>query len=409
VTADLTYSFADMAAVADHLSEQLATPPLAERCRDRWPHQSLSRGAAGVAVLHGTRAQAGHDSPKRAHAWLSLAVRDGVSAGPGTGLWFGAPAVAFAIAASAPGHYRTATQALDRDIAYMAQARLRAANHRIAAAARPPLSEFDLVRGLTGLGAYFLHCDPGSRLLRQVLRYLVRLTEPVPADDAAGIAAPGWWSGDDPNLRTRTDGGHANLGMAHGIAGPLALLALAARRGITVTGQAEAIDRICALLDAWQQPGTAGPWWPAWITLPDLRDGRTSQPGPARPSWCYGTPGLARAQQLAAIARHDRTRQADAENALARCVSDPAQTARLSQPGLCHGWAGTLATTWHAARDAPSSHLDTATGPLARALAESAHGDHPYGLINGYAGAALILHAIASQAPGRWGGCLLIT
>jgi hypothetical protein len=41
-------------------------------------------------------------------------------------------------------------------------------------------------------------------------------------------------------------------------------------------------------------------------------------------------------------------------------------------------------------------------------LAESAHGDHPYGLINGYAGAALTLHAIATQTPGRWVGCLLI-
>jgi hypothetical protein len=43
------------------------------------------------------------------------------------------------------------------------------------------------------------------------------------------------------------------------IAGPLALLALAMRRGITVPGQDEAIDRICAWLDAWRQPGTAGP------------------------------------------------------------------------------------------------------------------------------------------------------
>ena len=408
MTAELARSFAGMAAVADDLSEMLAMPPLAEAGRDRWPHQSLSRGAAGVAVLHGTRAQAGLGSLERAHAWLGLAVRDSVSAGPGSGLWLGAPAIAFAIAASAPSHYRAATQALNQVITNMAQARLQAAHERIAAAARPALSEFDLVRGLTGLGAYLLHFEPDPWLLRQVLQYLVRLTEPVSAGDAAGIAAPGWWSADTPNLRTRTDGGHANLGMAHGIAGPLALLALAARKGITVTGQAEAIDRICAWLDAWCQPGAAGPWWPAWITLADLRDGRASQLGPARPSWCYGTPGLARAQQLAAIARHDRTRQADAENALARCVSDQAQTARLSEPGLCHGWAGTLAATWHAARDAASRHLAAAPEPLARALAESAHGDHPYGLINGYAGAALMLHAIATQAPGRWAGCLLI-
>ena len=409
MTAGLAGSPAGLAAVADRLSENLAVPPPARGAGGEWRHQSLSRGAAGVAVLHSTRAQAGLGSYDRAHAWLGLAVRGGVSTGPGSGLWFGAPAVAFAIAASSPGSYPAARQALSRAVADMTQARLRAARDRIASAARPPMSEFDLVRGLTGLGAYLLHFEPDPCLLLRVLDYLVRLTEPVPADDDAGTRAPGWWTGDNPGVQAGADGGHANLGMAHGIAGPLALLALAARREITVPGHAEAIDRICAWLDAWRQPGTAGPWWPTWITLADLRDQRTSQPGPGRPSWCYGTPGLARAQQLAAIARRDRARQADAEHALARCVSDPAQTARLSEPGLCHGWAGTAATTWHAARDAAGTGLGTATEPLARALARSARGSHPDGLINGSAGAALTLHAIATQTPGPWPGCLLIT
>lgn len=409
MTASLTRPPAGITAAAEALTESLALPPLAEAGSGGWRHQSLSRGAAGVAVLHGTRAQAGLGAPGRVHAWLSLAVRDGISTGTGSGLWFGAPAVAFAIAASAPGGYPAARQALNQAVADMTRARLRSARDRIAAAARPPLSEFDLVRGLTGLGAYLLHFEPDPSLLRQVLDYLVVLTEPVPAGDAAGIKAPGWWTADNPSVRTSVEGGHANLGMAHGIAGPLALLALATRREITVAGQAEAIDRICAWLGAWRQPATAGPWWPTWVTLPDLLGQQTSQPGPGRPSWCYGTPGLARAQQLAAIARRDRARQADAENALARCVSDPAQTARLSEPGLCHGWAGAAATTWHASRDAAGTGLDAATQALARALAESARGDHPYGLINGSAGAALTLHSIATQTPGPWPGCLLIT
>jgi hypothetical protein len=408
VIADLAGTTADMAAVADHLSDRLAAPPLPGEGASNWQHQSLSQGAAGVAVLHGVRAQAGHASPDRAHAWLTLAVRDGISASTGSGLWFGAPAVAFAIAVGPPGHYRSATQALNKIIIDMTQARLKTAHERIAAATRPRLSEFDLVRGLTGLGAYLLHCEPDLRLLRQILRYLVCLTEPVPAGDAAGIAAPGWWTSDNPNIWTSVDGGHGNLGMAHGIAGPLALLSLAMRRGLTVTGQAEAIDRISAWLDAWCQPGRNGPWWPGWISLPELRDGHPSRADPRRPSWCYGTPGLARAQQLAAIARQDRARQAHAENALAQCISDPAQLALLSEPGLCHGWAGIVATTWHAALDATSGHLHNAPTQLANSLAEAACGDHPYGLMQGYAGAALTLHAVATQTPSSWPGCLLI-
>jgi len=395
-----------LAAAAGSLTGKLAVPPPAE---EGWRRQSLSKGAAGVAIVHGVRAQNGQGSLALAHTWLRRAAAGGITNGSRAGLWFGAPAVAFAIAASAPGHYPEASLALKSLISNMTRERLHSAHARIDAAARPPLEEYDLVRGLTGLGACLLHGDPDPGLLTQVLRYLVRLTAPVPAADAAGPAAPGWWSSSNPNLTTSAPGGHANFGMAHGISGVLALLALSARHGITVPGQADAIDRICDHLDAWRQTGPAGPWWPTWITIAELREGRPSRPGPGRPSWCYGTPGIARALQLAALARCDRPRQAEAEDALARCVTDPAQTALLTGPGLCHGWAGTTAATWHAARDSGDATLSAAAGALAGPLASSADGDHPYGLIDGYAGAALTLHDLATRAAGTWTRCLLLT
>jgi hypothetical protein len=365
-----------------------------------------------VAILHGARAQAGHGSLGLAHAWLSHATDGGIADGPRTGLWLGAPAVAFAMAAAAPGHYGSATRVLKPVIDAMTRARLQVARDRITAGARPSMAEYDLVRGLTGLGAYYLTCDPGSERLLDVLHYLVRLTQPVPVSDAAGLDAPGWWSSDNPNRTTSTLGGHANFGMAHGIAGPLALLALAARRGITVPGQADAIDRIRDWLGIWRQQGAAGPWWPAWITATELREGAPGSSGPGRPSWCYGTPGLARAMQLAAIARHDKASQRDAENTLARCMTDLRQTARLTDPGLCHGWSGAVAATWHAARDATGSALADATIMLGRSLADAAAAapaDGPYGLIDGYAGAALTLQDLATGTPGTWPGCLLLT
>jgi lantibiotic biosynthesis protein len=132
---------------------------------------------------------------------------------------------------------------------------------------------------------------PASSALEHVLDYLVRLTEPLRAD---GETLPGWWTGDDPSFTSAPAfaGGHANLGMAHGITGPLTLIALAT---ITVGGQDEAISRICGWLDNWRQDDPTGHWWPQWITRPEQRTQRTTQPGPGRPSWCYGTPGLARA------------------------------------------------------------------------------------------------------------------
>ncbi len=85
----------------------------------------------------------------------------------------------------------------------------------MAATLRPSLAEFDLVRGLTGLGAYLLCRAPHGELVRQVLTYLVRLTEPLPADDQAGASAPGWWTSDVPSGQPvgAFRGGHADLGI----------------------------------------------------------------------------------------------------------------------------------------------------------------------------------------------------
>jgi len=317
------------------------------------------------------------------------------------------------VATAVPERYPRAVASLNDGVTRLVHARLETAHARIAAALRPPLAEFDLVRGLTGLGAYLLRQAPDSHLFDRVLTYLVRLTEPLTAADDAGLNAPGWWTNDipsrspDPSLR----GGHANLGMAHGIAGPLALLALAMRQGVTVDGHADAIDRICRWMDGWRQEGPAGAWWPEWVTLDELRTGRSAQGGPRRPSWCYGTPGLARAQQLAGIALADHARQDEAEHALTRCLADPTQLAHVIDPALCHGWAGLLATAWCAAADARSgniaAHLPHLTGALLGHASEASPLHQP-GLIEGSAGAALTLHSIATSSTGHWLTCLLL-
>ncbi|MFF1914315.1 lanthionine synthetase C family protein [Streptomyces sp. NPDC058239] len=407
------------AVMADELAAALTVPPPVDYGDDyrpdspRWRDQSLSKGAAGVAVLHGLRAQCGLSGEEAMHAWLARATRDNLSAGPGAGLWFGAPAVAFAISTAAPGRYPGAMASLDAAVADLTENRLKTALARMDAERRPALYEFDLVRGLTGLGAYLLHRDPGGDLVRRVLSYLVRLTHPVRAGDAAGLSAPGWWTAeipakeDDPAFAA----GQADFGAAHGIAGPLSLMSIAMRDGVTVDGHREAIEIICRWLGSWRQHAPAGMWWPERITLAELRDGRPHRDGPARPSWCYGTPALARAQQLAALSIGDTTWQQAAEDALLRCLDDPIQLARITDPALCHGWAGVLATAWHVAADAAAPTLAHRLPGLLGALLDHAREIPPEalpGLVEGSAGIALTLHTIATGQAGGWQTCLLL-
>ncbi|MGH3803304.1 MAG: lanthionine synthetase LanC family protein, partial [Pseudonocardiaceae bacterium] len=153
----------------------------------------------------------------------------------------------------------------------------------------------------------------------------------------------------------------------------------------------------------WERQSDGGAWWPEIITLDELRRGDTSQPGPLRPSWCYGTPGVARAQQLAARALGDATRQHNAEAAFTGCVNDPQQMSRLIDRSLCHGTAGLLAAARRIAADALTPIPLT---PLLRLHQQAtAAADEPAGFLDGSAGAAL---AAAATTATSWDACLLL-
>jgi hypothetical protein len=272
--------------------------------------------------------------------------------------------------------------------------------------------EYDLFYGLTGLAALLLRAQPDSETLADILRYLIRLTRPRSED---GIDLPGWWVDHDPDPILPTPGGHANLGMAHGATGLLALLSLATRHGTVVDGQTEAIEQLCDWFDRWRQDSDDGSWWPQWLTRDDLRTGRPSQQGPGRPSWCYGAIGIARALQLAAIATQDRNRRETAENTVAACLTYR-QLHRITEAGLCHGIAGVYQTAYRAACDAQTPAIAQRLPPVAETLARytAAIEDDPTnggGLLTGIAGARLALETTQQATPPRsgWDACLLIT
>ncbi|WP_246258097.1 lanthionine synthetase C family protein [Amycolatopsis anabasis] len=396
--------------LAEAIAARLATPTLDADDRSG-REQSLAHGAAGGALLHIERALLGLGSWSTAHAWVATATTRAVSAADDTGLYLGAPAISFILHAAQADHtrrYGPALSALGTHVALLAHRRVDAALARTDRGDTATFAEYDLFSGLTGIGQLLLQHTPGNDALERILDYLVRLTRPSRADHQQ----PGWWVSHHPDPQLPTPGGHTNLGLAHGISGVLAFLGAALRRGTSVDGHAEAIATICAHLDAWRQDDEPGPWWPQWITQDELRTGRTRQPGPLRPSWCYGTPGIARAQQIAALATGDTARQTMAEHALAACLSDPAQLAHVTDTGLCHGWSGLHQTAWRAAHDALSPEIGRQLPRLAESLTQHADHDHnrDTGLLDGAAGVALALHTAARNEPpiSGWDACLLI-
>ncbi|MHC3474884.1 lanthionine synthetase C family protein [Streptomyces sp. 7R007] len=409
----MTVQLRTASAAAQEIARLLTTPE-ALPAELGWRAQSLSKGAAGVALLHIERAHRAEGRWHTAHCWVTAAAGDGVSAADEANLLYGAPALAFVLhAAGADGtvRYGPACKGVDASVTALTHRRVDLAHARIERGELPAFGEYDLLHGLTGLGAHLLQHMSGNDVLQRVLDYLVRLTHPLRAGDET---LPGWWVSHDPRRRHSAafPGGHGNFGIAHGIAGPLALLAQARRRGVTVNGHDEAVHRIIDWLDIWRQHADSGPWWPQWITREQLRTGRPGQLGPLRPSWCYGTPGLARAQQLAAIATRDLARQQRAEHALVRCLADPDQLSGITDNSLCHGWAGLYQTVWRAARDAytpeVSAHLPALSDRLLQRCRAGLGDD--IGFLEGTAGLALALHIAADATPplSGWDSCLLI-
>ncbi|MEV4049142.1 lanthionine synthetase LanC family protein [Streptomyces sp. NPDC049744] len=235
-------------------------------------HDDLGGGLAGNALYEMVIAR-GQGDWTAAHAAAKAMSSSPVTAHPArANLYRGAPAVAYILhIADHPAYARSLAQ-LDAETVAIVADRLDAAHRRMASGRVPRMWEYDLISGLTGLGAYLLHRGRDN-LFERVLRYLVRLiTEPLAVD---GHQVPGWRAATDPRDVVGTGRfahGHANFGIAHGVAGPLALLALARRTGHTVDGQDDALAEGIAHLAAWAQPldkGSIG--WPELLPLVVLR------------------------------------------------------------------------------------------------------------------------------------------
>ncbi|WP_157996853.1 lanthionine synthetase C family protein [Streptomyces otsuchiensis] len=375
----------------------------------------LGRGLAGTVLYQATLAQdSGHWDT--AHTAARALARQPAAGHPvGTSLYRGAPAVAYVLQTAGHPAYRSALDHLDTMLITLVRARLADARRRFDAGSPPRMQEYDLISGLTGLGALLMRRGTQAELFDDVLRYLVRLLQqPL---TVYGEKVPGWWTSVGPSGRPDAawPAGHGNFGMAHGVAGPVALLALARRAGHTVAGHHEALIQGCRLLEQRARHiANGGPAWPETVTL-DAWIGRSpAGEHPGRPSWCYGTPGIARALQLAAIACSRTTAQRLAEDALTACITDPEQLVRIDNATVCHGWAGVcLAAERSAADSAPESPLRLAL-PSLRSHFANHMAQHPLpdtaGLLTGTDGVLLALHSLNPTRPVAtgWETCLLL-
>jgi lantibiotic biosynthesis protein len=190
----------------------------------------------------------------------------------------------------------------------------------------------DLVEGVTGLGVYALQRQPRPVAIES-LRHVVERLDEGAARDEDGLC---WWTPPEEiheEWRKRFPTGRADLGVAHGVAGAIALLGSICAADIRRSAAGSLVEGAVRWLFAQSIPTESGPTFPLWV-------GPGVEPYPARSAWCYGDPGIAAALLTAARGAGVPDWEQAAVALASRAAERPPSETGVVNACFCHGAAG---------------------------------------------------------------------
>ena len=416
--------------VADRVTdrERVAAAIVAAREQTRFPDSvhwnasGIAQGDAGIALLCAQLDRCAPDAgwDETGHELLASAAGHAEHNVLGPSLFDGTTGLAFAAAqlGREGERYQRMSASLDATVSAQAIALARALD---AARDGVAVHQFDAISGLAGMGAYLLarrgrpHVDAA---LESLLHAHVNLCR-TPSSGPPRWVTPAGLASDERTARLYPRG-HLNCGLAHGIPGPLAVMALAAAHGLAVDGLHDAMASIAAWLCDNRCDDTWGINWPTIVSLP----GPEALPAqPARAAWCYGSPGVARALWLTSVALEDDGLGALAGEAMEAVYRRPVRVRQIDSPTFCHGVAGLLQITLRFAHDTGLEVFRAAANDLTDQLLEAYDPsrllgfsciepdgnevDQP-GLLDGACGVALVLLAAATSVEPSWDRLFLL-
>lgn len=291
--------------------------------------------------------------------------------------------------------------------------------------------EYDVISGLSGAGRYFLSISENPEALKRlkvILEYCISLVKPVQIMDET---VPGWYIAPE-NLFTNEDRrkypqGSFNCGLAHGIAGPLALLSLAYEHGICIPKQDKAIGIMADWLIDKKLITNKGIIWPSWVSLEEEIRYQDSSINPEniqyRDAWCYGTAGVCRSLYLAGRAIKQKKYINIAKEGFAAILQRNVEDWNLEGATFCHGYSGLLQMTNRMFIDTGDDMFAELMRKVTSRILQLADEQNPFifkdfegnnhvnkaGLLDGSAGIALALVSTLEIAPKfSWDTCFLI-
>lgn len=360
----------------------------------------LATGAAGLAVCHAIAAQAGHDRQARLAAGCLDRAIEVLASQPFTvSLYSGFTGIAWAaqlVDRLLPGEVADRNDDIDLALA-------QAVRHY------PRIAPYDLIDGLAGLGAYSLARWPRPAAVECLVSIVTELDGRA-RWDACGACWPtpaGALAG--PRRQLYPAGG-VDLGVAHGMAGVLPLLARACSIGVAEATVRPLLEGAVQWLMAHLVAAPGGPTTPSFVAA-------GTEPGPTRSAWCYGDPGVALALLLAARELGEPSWQLAGTELALRAARRAAGETGVSDAGICHGTAGLahlFARMYQLTGEREIADAAVAWSQRTLAMCQP-RGDgaapawNGPGLLEGSAGVALVLLAGCLPAEPAWDQMLLIS
>lgn len=291
---------------------------------------TVASGSAGLALFHTYLALALADDrwADAAAAWFDHMVEAVASAPLGHGLYSGLLGIGWTIEHLKGRLYAAEDEeeAADDGNAEIDETMLRVLRQKTWP------GDYDLIRGLAGIGVYALERLPRPSARQCLFLVLIHLV-----DSAEQTAAGRTWHTAStllpPSQREQYPLGYYNLGVAHGTPGVIALLGAVAAAGLLDPGVRPTLDGAVSWLLAQELPADSVARFPHFA-------GEGIAPAPSRLAWCYGDLGIAVALLGAARQAGNADWEREARRIARAAAARKPETTDVADAGLCHGAAG---------------------------------------------------------------------
>ncbi|MCV9950035.1 lanthionine synthetase C family protein [Paenibacillus sp. BT-177] len=294
------------------------------------------------------------------------------------------------------------------------------------------MSQYDTISGFAGVGriAMLFLNRPGMQMVWEQTMDLFHVM--CGEKNLNGHTVPAWHISSEHQFqedeKLQYPQGNFNLGISHGIAGPLCFLSLSALHGVDASPLMNDIHRLGKFIHHWRVQDVEGIIWPGRISFGEWLDGQllSGSTRNYRDSWCYGVPGIARSIWLAGQAVHNEEWLETGLSAYLDIEKRLHRKGGLSSATLCHGIGGLLHLVQRMYSDTSHEQLGRMRDRLLEDVldmfdANSLFGfyDHSLldgrlaevdeaGFLNGSAGVALVLASLIGDQNPDWDAAFLI-